>query len=198
MPTPEENLIEYKKISFNKLEMFKFFGVDKETSVDIMSGIIEGVEDLLKEEMENHDELRKKSILNSDSMHKLFLDEWLEKSSQKLKTLRYKHLSYRYIKDRLTGKRRASSKRKEWNLEEIKRIPIETMMPYAPSVRSGNRLTYKCPFQAKDNHPSFVVYVDQNTWYCYSCSKGGSNLDLKMGLDNVDFNKAVDSLSQII
>ena len=36
----------------------------------------------------------------------------------------------------------------------------------------GKRLVGSCPFHA-ERRPSFNVYTDTNTWYCFSCKQGG-------------------------
>ena len=45
-------------------------------------------------------------------------------------------------------------------------------------------IAVKCPLH-DDRSPSFNIYPN-NTWYCFGCKKGGSNIDLVMELKGVD------------
>jgi len=47
--------------------------------------------------------------------------------------------------------------------------------------KSGRAFVGKCPFH-EDNHPSFVIYPDTNSVYCFSCnfSAKGSWFEKKM------------------
>jgi len=50
----------------------------------------------------------------------------------------------------------------------------------------GDRLHGSCPLPGhEDSTPSFVVYPETRSWYCYGCRKGGDVIDFaeEMGLD---------------
>jgi len=55
---------------------------------------------------------------------------------------------------------------------------------------SGNTIIGSCPFH-EDRTPSFTIYKDQNSWFCYGCSQGGSVVDYIMIRDRVEFLEAV-------
>jgi DNA primase len=56
--------------------------------------------------------------------------------------------------------------------------------------RSGERLVGQCPFH-KDSDPSFTVYPEGGSWYCYGCGRHGSIFDLVMAARSCDFWDAV-------
>lgn len=56
--------------------------------------------------------------------------------------------------------------------------------------RSGERLVGQCPFH-KDSDPSFTVYPENGSWYCYGCGRHGSVFDLIMEAKSCDFWDAV-------
>jgi DNA primase catalytic core len=63
-------------------------------------------------------------------------------------------------------------------------IPIgDVIAKYLPSVdlkSSGRQQIARCPFHDSDDHASFNVYTNTNSWYCFGCGKGGSTIDLVM------------------
>ncbi|OPX85732.1 MAG: DNA primase [Pelotomaculum sp. PtaB.Bin117] len=70
----------------------------------------------------------------------------------------------------------------------VKKLPfIEVARRYLPGElrQQGSRWVTCCPFH-EDHSPSLVLYPDSNSWYCYGCSKGGSNIDLVMQALNID------------
>lgn len=58
----------------------------------------------------------------------------------------------------------------------------------------GKNLVGTCPFH-DDKTPSFVITPTRNLWHCFgACNRGGSNIDLVMQKENVDFRRAVEIL----
>jgi hypothetical protein len=77
--------------------------------------------------------------------------------------------------------------------EEIaraKQVPIETLYS-GKLLKRGKRAIGKCPFH-NEFTPSFTVYLDQNSFYCYGqCGSGGSVIDFTKKLHGMDFLSAV-------
>lgn len=48
----------------------------------------------------------------------------------------------------------------------------------------------KCPFH-NETSASFKFYKDQNSWWCYSCNRGGSVVDFIMQQNHCDFLLAI-------
>jgi hypothetical protein len=67
------------------------------------------------------------------------------------------------------------------DMENLKPDLTQTMEKYGVDTsdlkrRGAGRGKILCPFHA-DSHPSLVVYLDQNSWYCYVCAVGGDVYD---------------------
>ena len=60
-------------------------------------------------------------------------------------------------------------------------------------TKFGNKLRGLCPFH-NETTPSFFIYTDNNSWYCYGCSIGGDSIDFVMKRDDCDFNVALSKL----
>lgn len=66
---------------------------------------------------------------------------------------------------------------------------------YVPSLRRvGERWVGLCPFH-DDTQPSFNVWPDSQTWYCFgACRRGGDVVDLLREAEGVDFRRALELL----
>ncbi len=67
--------------------------------------------------------------------------------------------------------------------------------PYVNLRRRGKNLLGLCPFH-NEKTPSFVVYPENNSFYCFGCNKGGDVISFIMGVENLDFAEAVKLLAQ--
>lgn len=85
---------------------------------------------------------------------------------------------------------------KEVNLEVIKKISIGQFMT-GPPRGTQTRQSFCCPLHNEDT-PSFVWYVDSNTFHCFGCGAGSDVIDLFMGLYKVDFKEAIKELGKLI
>jgi DNA primase len=52
-----------------------------------------------------------------------------------------------------------------------------------------------CPLH-NDKDPSFHVYEETNSWYCFGCLKGGDIIDLVEAVEGIDFLMAVQRLGE--
>ena len=52
-----------------------------------------------------------------------------------------------------------------------------------------------CPFH-NEKTPSFCVYPENNSFFCFGCNKGGDVIAFIMGVENLDFTEAVRFLAQ--
>lgn len=81
------------------------------------------------------------------------------------------------------------------DIARAKEVPIETL--YEGLLRQvGSRLTGKCPFHS-ERTASFTIYLEQNSWWCYGCSEGGSVVDYVMAMRKCEFLEAVKFLLTI-
>ncbi len=82
-------------------------------------------------------------------------------------------------------------------LQELReKIDIETVVsPYVSLRRRGRLLTGLCPFH-NEKTPSFTVYPDSRSFYCFGCGAGGEIITFVRRIENLDFVEAVKSLAQ--
>jgi hypothetical protein len=83
------------------------------------------------------------------------------------------------------------------DLATIKQISIRqylSRLGIEPVNKTGRALLYRAPYRT-DNHPSFAVDVQKNTWHDFATGEGTSIIDLVMKMQNIDFKEAVKHLS---
>ena len=84
----------------------------------------------------------------------------------------------------------------EFLRELHERVDIETVIsPYVNLRRRGRLLTGLCPFHGEKT-PSFTVYPDSQSFYCFGCGAGGEIVTFIRRIENLDFVEAVKSLAQ--
>lgn len=82
-------------------------------------------------------------------------------------------------------------------LEELRtRVDIESVIsPYVNLRKRGRTFVGLCPFHSEKT-PSFTVYPDTQSFYCFGCTAGGEIITFTMRIENLDFTEAVKSLAQ--
>lgn len=76
------------------------------------------------------------------------------------------------------------------------RSPIEEIASsYVNLKRRGKNLLGLCPFH-NEKTPSFNIYPENNSFYCFGCNKGGGVFQFVMGVENLAFPDAVRWLAQ--
>ncbi|HZK38865.1 MAG TPA: DNA primase [Clostridia bacterium] len=82
-------------------------------------------------------------------------------------------------------------------LQELReRVDIETVIsPYVNLRRRGRLMTGLCPFH-NEKTPSFTVYTDTQSFYCFGCGAGGEIITFVRRIENLDFIEAVKTLAQ--
>jgi len=114
------------------------------------------------------------------------VEEDLEKLNREL-------AKWKRLRNMALGKKPIFSKRID--IDQVKEYPIENLLETAGNSY-GHRVKYNCPIH-NEKTASFVHYKDQNTWWCYGCSQGGSVIDLYMGIYKVEFKDALHALNQM-
>ena len=81
-------------------------------------------------------------------------------------------------------------------LQEIKeKSPVEEVIaPYVNLKRMGRNLKGLCPFHSEKT-PSFVVYPESNSYYCFGCGAGGDSINFIRQIENLDYIEAVKRLA---
>jgi len=73
-------------------------------------------------------------------------------------------------------------------------IPIQNIIPNeAKFRRSGKTLMGLCPLH-EEKHPSFFIYPDTNTCWCFGCNQGGDTINFVRLLFGYSFKEAVNYL----
>ena len=76
------------------------------------------------------------------------------------------------------------------------RCDIETLISsYVTLKRAGNNQKGLCPFHS-ERTPSFTVYPQTQSYYCFGCGAGGNAIDFLMRIENLDFRSAVEQLAE--
>jgi DNA primase catalytic core len=93
-------------------------------------------------------------------------------------------------------KRKANKRRSPFVQSVLDQIPIENEIGKDVQLRhSGKKFSGLCPFH-NDTHPSFEVYPQTQSWFCYGCQKGGSLIDYVMYRDGVKPSEAIHHLCE--
>lgn len=81
-------------------------------------------------------------------------------------------------------------------LEELRtKNDIESVIaPYVNLRRSGRLLMGLCPFHGEKT-PSFAVYPDSQSFYCFGCGKGGDVVTFVRLIENLSYPDAVRTLA---
>lgn len=81
-------------------------------------------------------------------------------------------------------------------LMELKyRSDIESVLsPYIVLKRRGSNLVGLCPFH-NEKTPSFTVYPENGSYYCFGCGQGGDVITFTMKMENLDYIDAVRRLA---
>lgn len=83
-------------------------------------------------------------------------------------------------------------------LERLKQlVPIDQLIArFLPLCRTARHCVGRCPFH-DDTHPSFVVYPQSHSFYCFGCQAHGDALDFLMRYQNLTFPEAIQVLRNL-
>ncbi|MGN1116981.1 MAG: CHC2 zinc finger domain-containing protein, partial [Acutalibacteraceae bacterium] len=71
---------------------------------------------------------------------------------------------------------------------------VSVVSPYVELKRRGRYYVGLCPFH-NEKTPSFTVYPDTQSFYCFGCGAGGEIVNFTRRIENIDFIEAVKSLA---
>ena len=72
----------------------------------------------------------------------------------------------------------------------------QVISSYVNLKRRGKTLVGLCPFH-NEKTPSFTVYPDTRSFYCFGCGAGGDVISFVRRIDNLDYIEAVKSVAQM-
>ena len=70
----------------------------------------------------------------------------------------------------------------------------QVISPYVQLRRRGKNLVGLCPFH-NEKTPSFTVYPENQSFYCFGCGAGGEIISFVRRINNIDFIEAVRTLA---
>lgn len=89
----------------------------------------------------------------------------------------------------------AKSRITDADIQQAKAVPIASLLS-SKIRRTGKTSTTNCPLH-DDRSPSFVIYHDTNSCWCFGCQQGGDSIALVRKLSNMSFIEAVKYLNRI-
>ena len=72
---------------------------------------------------------------------------------------------------------------------------VELIGTYVNLKRAGSRLQGLCPYHS-ERSPSFTVFPDSQSFYCFGCGAGGDAITFVMRSENLDYPGAVEYLAK--
>ncbi len=81
-------------------------------------------------------------------------------------------------------------------LQELRnKAPIEDVIsPYVSLKRNGRLYRGLCPFH-NEKTPSFTVFTDTQSFYCFGCGAGGDIINFISKIENIEYTEAVKLLA---
>ena len=101
----------------------------------------------------------------------------------------------RILKDLKRFLRLTEPKKLSQNIDipKAKSIPIQELFDFKIKHKYGNRIQAFCPFHDEKN-PSFYIFLNNNRFHCFSCSKCGDSIDFVQEIYGLNFVEAVKKL----
>lgn len=80
-----------------------------------------------------------------------------------------------------------------FDIKRAKDHPIDQLFNLENPSKSSQRISCCCPLH-DEKTPSFVIYLNDNSFKCFGCGAYGDSITLYMRLHNTDFKSAVKAL----
>lgn len=142
------------------------------------------------------DTIKKQLILiknkTSDELSRYFWRQWIKatEGTELLKT--EKHITRLKRLLFISSGKVSKNSITEEEIQMALSKPIENLIN-KPMRKSGNKLVGVCPFH-EEKHPSFYIYPDTNSYYCFGCNQGGNAINFVRLLYGFSFREAVEYL----
>lgn len=72
---------------------------------------------------------------------------------------------------------------------------VDVISPYVNLQVRGANATGLCPFH-NEKTPSFVIYINTQSYYCFGCQMGGDAINFIKNIENIDYVEAVKLLAE--
>jgi len=141
--------------------------------------------------------IKKKLILiknaESDELSRWFWREWI-KASDGTELLKVEKQSMRLKRLLMAGSGKIpKGSITEEQIQKALLVPIENLNNI-PLRKSGKTLTGLCPLH-QEKHPSFYIYTQSNSFYCFGCNQGGDAITFTRLLHDYSFKEAINYLT---
>lgn len=68
---------------------------------------------------------------------------------------------------------------------------LELVEKYGLEItKQGNLFVTYCPFHKDEHRPNFTIYEGTDSYYCYTCSKGGDAIDFFARMEKIPYSEA--------
>jgi hypothetical protein len=125
---------------------------------------------------------------SSSDLNKLISREWLKLNEAADVAAARRHI--RRLSFATAPKSNSSRRISNVDIEAARAAPIQTLLSNITLKPSGRNLKGLCPLH-EERTPSFCLYPDTNSFYCFGCHKGGGPIELAKFLYNYKFPDAV-------
>ncbi len=93
---------------------------------------------------------------------------------------------------------RVGRKKRNKGSSDASAIPVAVIVGYyGGEVREGKSASVKCCIH-EDSRRSAVMNTYDNLYWCHTCGKGGTSVDIVMEKENLEFKDAIERANQII
>jgi DNA primase len=90
------------------------------------------------------------------------------------------------IRSQIRQKQSRIGRRKKWKEEEIDMVSIYEQVSQDRVKRTPGGFISTCPFpDHSDSTPSFVMYPDTQSYYCFGCNKSGKASWFKREMERI-------------
>ena len=92
---------------------------------------------------------------------------------------------------------RVGRKKRNKNSADASSIPVAAIVSYyGGEVREGKSASVKCCIH-DDSRRSAVMNTYDNLYWCHTCGKGGSSVDIVMEKESLEFKDALERANEI-
>jgi hypothetical protein len=129
----------------------------------------------------------------SDEFSKWFWREWIKASdgAELLKVEKQIKRLKRFLMVRSGGISKGSIT--EEQIQKALLVPIENLIN-GPLRKNSKTITGLCPLH-QEKHPSFCIYTQSNSFYCFGCNQGGDAISFIRLLHGYSFKEAINYLT---
>jgi len=125
-----------------------------------------------------------------------FLSIWIKHTIIKDLIHIEKQLFYFERLRHLSRGKKDSKRLSDEQIAEANAFPIENIIGQQNRLRkSGRDFVALCPMH-QEKTPSFHIYTETNSFYCFGCSQGGNTITLVRLLHNLSFPEAIKYLTK--